>query len=384
MANKRDYYEVLGVAKGASEADIKKAYRQMAKKYHPDLNQGDKTSESKFKEVNEAYEVLGDKDKKTKYDQFGHAGVDPNFGAGAGGRGGYSGFNGFDDLGDIFDMFTGGGGFGGGSRRKNGPTKGPDIDLELEIEFNEAAFGVKKEIHINRNEVCTECKGSGAKAGTPVETCKACNGSGEVRFAQNSIFGRTISVRPCEECGGEGKKAKENCPTCYGKKLIRKSRKITIDVPAGVDSGMIMPLRNEGHAGSKGGPNGDVNIHFKVKASKIFRRKDMDVYEEVNLSITQAALGAEIKVPTLEGTVDYVIPEGTQTGTNFKLKSKGIPSVRYANQRGDLYFTVKVETPKKLSESQKEILRSFAATIGEGKKTDDKGFMGKVKEAFTK
>jgi len=383
MSNKRDYYEVLGVEKGASEADIKKAYRQMAKKHHPDLNQGDKTSEAKFKEVNEAYEVLSDKDKKVKYDQYGHAGVDPNFGGGGFG-GGFSGFGGggfgFDDLGDIFNMFTGGS--GSSSRRRTGPQKGQDINYELDVEFNEAVFGAKKELNIHRNEACTDCKGTGAKAGSDVETCKACGGTGEVRFAQNSLFGRTISVRPCEECGGEGKKVKDPCVTCSGKGYVRKNRKITIDVPAGVDSGMVMPLRGEGHNGTKGGPAGDVNIHFKVKPSKIFRRKDTDVYEDVLISITQASLGAEITVPTLEGDTKYTLSEGTQTGTTFKLKSKGIPNVRYTSQRGDLYFTVKVDVPKKLTEQQKDILKSFAATLGEN--VEDKSILEKMKGAFKK
>lgn len=385
MADKRDYYEILGVPKGSNEAEIKKAYRTMAKKYHPDLNQGDKASEAKFKEANEAYEVLSDKDKKAKYDQFGHAGVDPNFGAGGFGGGGFGGGGfGFDDLGDIFNMFTGGSGFGSSSsRRKTGPQKGQDISYELEIEFNEAVFGAKKELSIHRNESCTDCKGSGAKAGSAVETCTTCNGTGEIRFAQNSLFGRTISVRPCEECGGEGKKVKDPCTACSGKGFVRKNRKITIDIPAGVDTGMVMPLRGEGHSGTKGGPAGDVNIHFKVKPSKIFRRKDTDVYEEVLISITQASLGAEINVPTLEGETKYVISEGTQTGTTFKMKSKGIPSVRYANQRGDLYFTVKIDVPKKLTEQQKEILRSFAVTLGEDPE-NGKSFFGKVKEAFVK
>ena len=393
MANKKDFYEVLGVQKGATQAEIKKAYRQMAKKHHPDLNQGDKASEAKFKEANEAYEILNDKEKKAKYDQYGHAGVDPSYGGGGFGGGAYSGgFSGgggsanggfgFDDLGDIFNMFTGGSGYSSGGRRKAGPQKGQDISYELNLDFKEAAFGAKKELNIQRNEVCTECKGTGAKAGSAVETCKACSGSGEIRFAQNSIFGRTISVRPCEECAGEGKKVKDPCTSCAGKTFVRKNRKITVDIPAGVDTGMVMPLKGEGNSGAKGGPAGDVNIHFKVKPSKIFRRKDMDVYEEVLISISQASLGAEIDVPTLEGETKHTISEGTQTGTTFKLKSKGIPSVRYANQRGDLYFTVKVDVPKKLTDQQKDILRNFALTLGET--VDDKSFFGKVKDAFAK
>lgn len=384
MAVKRDYYEVLGVPKNASEEDIKKAYRQLAKKYHPDMNQGDKSSEAKFKELNEAYEVLGDMDKKAKYDQFGHAGVDPNGFGGAGGgfSGGFGGAGGFED---IFDMFFGGagGGFGGNTRKKSGPQKGADLKYELEIEFEEAAFGVKKDIHITRNETCTECKGSGAKPGTGAETCKACGGSGEIRFTQNTVFGRVMNVRPCDECRGEGKVIKEPCPQCMGRGSVRKSRKITLDIPAGVDTGSVMPLRGEGEPGLKGGSNGDLYVYMRVKPHKLFKREGINLYSEIPISFTQAALGDEIDVPTLEGKMKYSVPEGTQTGTTFRIKNKGIPSLKN-KMKGDLYFTVRVSVPKKLSEQQKELLRKYAEISTDNVDDQGKSFFDKVKDAFGK
>ncbi|MGE5632479.1 MAG: molecular chaperone DnaJ [Caulobacteraceae bacterium] len=386
MAAKRDYYEVLGVSKSATEEEIKKAYRQLAKKYHPDMNQGDKDAEAKFKEVNEAYEVLSDKDKKAKYDQFGHAGVDPNgFGGGTGGfGGGFGGFEGgFGDIGDIFDAFFGGAGFGSSSRRKSGPQKGADLKYELEIEFEEAAFGVKKDIHITRNETCTDCRGTGAKAGSSVETCKACGGTGEIRFTQSTVFGRVVNVRPCDECHGEGKVIKEPCPTCLGRGSVRKSRKITLDIPAGVDTGSVMPLRGEGEPGTKGAPKGDLYVYIRVKPHRLFKREGVNLYCEIPISFAQAALGAEISVPTLDGDAKYSIPEGTQTGTTFKLKSKGVPSLR-SNARGDLYFTVKVSVPRKLNEQQKDALRKFAEANGEQVDEQGKSFFNKMKDAFGK
>jgi len=384
MATKRDYYEVLGVSKSASEEEIKKAYRQLAKKYHPDMNQGDKSAEAKFKELNEAYEVLSDKEKKARYDQFGHAGVDPNGFGGAGGFGGGGFEGGFGDFGDIFDMFFGGsgGGFGGGgARRKSGPQKGADLKYELEIEFEEAAFGVRKDIQVTRNESCSECKGTGAKAGSKVETCKTCGGSGEVRFTQSTVFGRVVNVKPCDECHGEGKIIKEPCPQCMGRGNIRKTRKITIDIPAGVDNGSVMPLRGEGEPGSKGGPNGDLYIYMRVKPHKLFKREGINIYSEMPITFTQAALGDELDVPTLEGNVKFTIPEGTQTGTTFRVKSKGIPSLKN-KMKGDLYFTVKVVVPRKLSEEQKSLLRKYAEISGNNAEEQGKSFFDKVKDAF--
>lgn len=389
MASKRDYYEVLGVDKSASEEEIKKSYRKLAKKYHPDMNQGDKGAEGKFKELNEAYEVLSDKDKKARYDQFGHAGVDPN---GFGGGGGFSGFGGFGGstgaggFEDIFDMFFGGtGGFGstGSTRRKSGPLKGADLKYELEIEFEEAAFGVKKDIHVTRNETCNDCKGTGAKPGTSPETCKTCGGSGEVRFTQSTVFGRVMNVRPCDVCNGEGKVIKEPCSQCKGRGSNRKSRKITIDIPAGVDTGSVMPLRGEGEPGSRGGPNGDLYIYMRVKPHKLFKRDGINLYSEMPISFTQAALGDEIEVNTLEGKMKYSIPEGTQTGTTFRIKNKGIPSLK-SKVKGDLYFTVKVSVPKKLNEQQKELLKQYAAISGDDYDDQGKSFFDKVKDAFGK
>lgn len=378
MATKRDYYEVLGINKGANEDEIKKAFRKLAKQYHPDVNPDNKEAEAKFKEINEAYEVLSDKDKKAKYDQFGHAGVDPNGFGGAGG--GFEG--GFGDFGDIFDMFFGGsaGGFGG-SRSKSGPRKGADLKYEIEIDFKEAAFGVKKEISISRNESCTECKGSGAKTGSAVETCKKCGGSGEVRYTQSTVFGRVVNVRPCEECHGEGKIIKEPCPTCLGRGTVRKNRKITIEIPAGVDNGSVMPLRGEGEPGEKGGPKGDLYIYIRVKPHELFKRDGIHIFCEIPISFVQAAIGAEIDIPTLEETEKFVIPDGTQTGTTFKLKGKGIPSLR-SKTRGDLYFTVKVDVPKKLNDKQKQALKQFADAMGEDITGHGKTFFDKVKDAF--
>lgn len=383
MAVKRDYYEVLGVNKGTSEDDIKKAYRKLAKQYHPDMNQGNKDAEAKFKEVNEAYEVLSDKEKKAKYDQFGHAGVDPNgFGGAGGGFGGFEG--GFGDFGDIFDMFFGGSGFGGSSsRRKAGPQKGADLKYELEIDFVEAAFGVKKDIQVTRNETCTDCHGTGAKTGSGVENCKACGGTGEIRYTQSTVFGRVVNVRPCEQCHGEGKIIKEPCQTCSGRGSVRKTRKIKLDIPAGVDNGSVMPLRGEGEPGVKGGPNGDLYIYIRVKPHKLFKREGTNLYCEIPISFAQAALGDEINIETLDGEAKYMIPEGTQTGTTFKLKGKGIPGLR-SNARGDLYFTVKVSVPKKLNDQQRELLRSFAEASGEHLSGQEKSFFDKVKDAFGK
>ncbi len=384
MATKRDYYEVLGVSKSASEEEIKKAYRQLAKKYHPDMNQGDKSAEAKFKELNEAYEVLSDKDKKARYDQFGHAGVDPNGFGGAGGFGGGGFEGGFGDFGDIFDMFFGGssGGFGGGgARRRSGPQKGADLKYELEIEFEEAAFGVKKDIQVTRNENCNECNGTGAKAGSKVETCKTCGGSGEVRFTQSTVFGRVVNVKPCDECHGEGKIIKEPCPQCMGRGHIRKTRKITIDIPAGVDNGSVMPLRGEGEPGLKGGPNGDLYIYMRVKPHKLFKREGINLYSEMPITFTQAALGDELDVHTLEGNVKFTIPEGTQTGTTFRIKNKGIPSLKN-KLKGDLYFTVKIVVPRKLSEEQKNLLRKYAEISGNNAEDQGKSFFDKVKDAF--
>jgi len=379
VAVKKDYYEVLGVNKGASEEELKKAYRQLAKKYHPDMNPDNKESEAKFKEANEAYEVLSDKEKRGRYDQFGHAGTDPN---GFGGGGGFGGFGGFEGdvggFGDIFDMFFGGG--GGGGRRRGGPQKGADLKYEMEIEFEEAAFGVKKDVTIARNENCSECKGTGAKPGSRVDTCKTCGGVGEVRYTQNTLLGKVVNVRPCDECRGTGKQIKDKCSSCYGKGTVKKNRKISLDIPAGVDNGSVIPLRGEGEPGEKGGPNGDLYIYLRVKPHKLFKRDGVNIYSEMPISFVQAALGDEINIPTLDGDTKFTIPEGTQTGSTFKLKGKGIQSLR-SSSRGDQYFTVKVIVPKKLNEKQRESLKKFAE-ISED--SFGKSIFDKVKDAFAK
>lgn len=354
MAEKRDYYEVLGVSKGASDDEIKKAFRQQSKKYHPDLNPGNKEAEEKFKEVNEAYQVLSDPDKKAKYDQFGHAGVDPNFGAGAGG-----GFNGAGfDFGDIFgDIFGGFGGFGGGSRR-NGPRRGNDLRQVVDISFEEAAFGCKKTINLTKQEKCDTCKGSGAKPGTAPETCPHCNGTGQIQTQQRTILGYMTNVTTCPQCKGSGKIIKEPCRDCRGTGKVRKSKTIEINIPAGIDNGQTMQLSGQGEPGDRGGMNGDLLITIRVRPHPIFTRDGNNVYIDMPITFVQAALGATLKVPTLDGAVEYDIPEGTQSGTRFRLKGKGIPYIR-SKSRGDQYVTVNVEVPKNLTAKQKEILKEF-------------------------
>lgn len=354
MAEKRDYYEVLGVSKGASDDEIKKAFRQQSKKYHPDLNPGNKEAEAKFKEVNEAYQVLSDPDKKAKYDQFGHAGVDPNFGAGAGG-----GFNGAGfDFGDIFgDIFGGFGGFGGGSRR-NGPRRGNDLRQVVDISFEEAAFGCKKTINLTKQEKCDTCKGTGAKPGTTPETCPHCNGTGQIQTQQRTILGYMTNVTTCPQCKGSGKIIKEPCRDCRGTGKVRKSKTIEINIPAGIDNGQTMQLSGQGEPGDRGGVNGDLLITIRVRPHPIFTRDGNNVYIDMPITFVQAALGATLKVPTLDGAVEYDIPEGTQSGTRFRLKGKGIPYIR-SKSRGDQYVTVNVEVPKNLTAKQKEILRDF-------------------------
>ena len=342
MAGKRDYYEVLGVSRNASEADIKKAYRKLAKKYHPDVNPGNREAEAKFKEVNEAYEVLSDPQKKAQYDQFGHAGVNSN---GFGGTGG--GFADFDfGFGDIFESFFGGSGFGSSSRR-NAPQKGRDLRYNLEISFEEAAFGAEKEITILRMEKCDKCGGSGAKPGTTATTCSTCNGTGQVQYKQRTPFGQFINVKTCSACNGEGKIINNPCTMCHGKGQVRKSKKVKINVPAGIDDGQTISLRGEGDPGTKGGPPGDLYISISVRPHPLFTRKGYDIICEIPITFAQAALGAEIEVPTLDGRVKYSIHEGTQSGTVFRLKNKGVQDIQ-GYGRGDQYVKVIVEVPKNL------------------------------------
>ena len=379
MAEKRDYYEVLGIDKGASDVEIKKAFRTMAKQYHPDVNQDDKTAEAKFKEVNEAYEVLSDSQKRAQYDQYGHAGMDPN---GFGGFGG--GFSDFDmgGIGDIFEsFFGGGGGFGRSSRNKNGPQKGADLKYSMEIAFENAAFGVEKEISINRMELCTTCQGTGAKSGTKPSTCQHCGGSGQVQYKQSTPFGQFVNVKTCDICHGEGKIITNPCTACNGKGKIKKNIKMKINIPAGIDDGQTISLRGEGEPGVKGGPSGDLYVTIKVKAHPLFKRQGNDVICEMPITFVQAALGCELEVPTLDGKVKYTIPEGTQTGAVFRLKTKGIPFLR-GNGRGDQYVKVEIEVPKKLNERQKTMLREFADISGDDVHEQRKGFFDKMKDVL--
>lgn len=361
MADKRDYYEVLGVPKGAAEEDIKKAYRKLAKQYHPDLNPNDKTAENKFKEVGEAYEVLSDAQKRAQYDQFGHAGPQA--------QGGFGGdpFNGAGGFGDIFESFFGGNIFGGG--RRNGPEKGSDLRYDLTISFIEAAFGAKKDISIMREEHCSACKGSGAEPGTHAETCTVCKGTGQVRTTQNTLFGNFSSVSACYRCHGTGKEIKTPCHSCGGTGRVRAGRTLSINIPAGIDNGQAITLRGEGEPGQRGGPAGDLYIHITVLPHKQFRRKGYDLYMDYPVSFAQATLGSEVELPTLEDTIRYTVPDGTQPGTVFRIKQKGIKKLS-SEGKGDLYVTIRVEVPKKLTARQKELLREFdqGETLNERKK----------------
>ena len=380
MADKRDYYEVLGVQKGASAEEIKKAYRKQALKYHPDRNPDNKEAEEKFKEASEAYEILSDDDKRARYDQFGHAGVDPNFGAGQGG--GFSGFGGFGDFGDLGDIF--GSFFGGGasrSARQNGPRRGENVGIRLELTFEEAAFGCDKDVSVQRIENCTSCHGSGSADGV-IETCSYCKGAGQVRTTQNFMGMSMQSTSVCPQCNGRGKLVKNPCNTCRGKGKVRRTQKIKVKVPAGVDHGQSVRVRGEGCVGSNGGPNGDLLVEIYLKRHPIFTRQDMTVLCEVPISFTQAALGAKIQIPTLDGKVEYDIPEGTQTGTVFTLSGKGIPSVNNPKRRGDQRFVVVVETPTKLSKEQKELLRQLDGSMDKSSGSKSKKFFDYLKDFF--
>lgn len=378
--DKRDYYEVLGVDKSVSDDELKKAYRKAAKKYHPDLNPGDKEAEKNFKEVNEAYEVLSDKEKRARYDQFGHAGVDPNFGAGGGGYGG--GFNGdFGDLGDIFSSFFGGG-FGGRSRSNpNAPRKGNDAAAAVNLSFEEAAKGCRKTVKVTKIENCKECGGSGAEKGSQPKTCPVCHGTGQVATTQRTPFGVMQTQKVCDNCRGSGKIIDKPCHTCAGKGRIRHTVEQTVDIPAGIDDGQVINLRGGGDAGTNGGPSGDLRINVNVRPHPIFEREGYDVYCEIPITFTQAALGDEIVVPTLDGKVKFTIHEGTQPGDEFKLRGKGIQRLNYSG-RGDQYVKITVEVPKELSKAQKEKLREFENATDEKNYKKSKSFMNKLKDFF--
>ena len=376
---KRDYYEVLGLDKSASEDDIKKAYRKLAKQYHPDLHPDDKECEAKFKEINEAAQVLGDPEKRAKYDQYGHAAFDPNAGFGGGGfdAGGFGGFGGFGDIfGDLGDIF-GFGGFGGQGSRRAGPRRGDSVRASVSISFEEAAFGCKKEVQVGRVEECPDCKGSGCASGTTAEVCSNCGGTGSVKTTQRTPFGMMQSTGPCPKCGGTGKIIHQPCPTCRGKGKVRRNRRISVNIPAGINDGQTISIKGQGAAGEQGGPAGDLLVTVSVRESEQFERDGSSVLSAADISFAQAALGAEIEVPTLDGKVKLTIPEGTQPGAVFRLRGKGIPYVRGAG-RGDQYVTVTVAVPRNLSSAQKEALRAYARTMGEGVE-EPSGIFGKKK-----
>lgn len=380
MADKRDYYEVLGVGKGATDAEIKRAYRKLAKQYHPDSNQSDPEAEHKFKEATEAYEILSDGTKRQQYDQFGHAA----FSQGAGPGGGFGGF-GFDDVGDMFGDIFGDFFGGGGRRRANAPQKGANVQVAMELTFEEAVFGVEKEINVTVSEACESCHGTGAKDGTAKETCSQCAGSGQVRYNQKTLFGTVQSVRTCPSCHGTGQVIKERCDVCGGAGHTKEKKKISVSVPAGIDHGQSIRLRGKGEPGINGGPQGDIIITVMVKPHPFLERRGSDIYFTMPISFTQAALGDEIEVPTVDGKVSYSIKEGTQTHTKFRLRGKGVPNVNNPKYRGDQYVTVVVETPKNLSSREKELLKELA-DLREGKSSGHedkkKSFFEKVKDAL--
>ena len=381
--SKRDYYEVLGVSKTATQDELKKAYRKLARKYHPDLNKDNEEAAEKFKECNEAYSVLSDDQKRAQYDQFGHAAFENGGMGGGGGFGGAGGFGGFGGSGmeDIFDMFFGGQGGRGGSRAKTGPQRGADLRFDLEISFEEAAFGLEKEINLYRDETCDHCHGEGAEPGSKVESCPECNGTGYVRFTQNTMFGQMVNERPCSRCKGEGKIISEPCKECRGKGTVKRNKKLKVKIPAGVDNGSRLRVSGEGEAGAKGGPNGDLYVYLYVKPHKFFERDGTTVLCEVPINIVQATLGADIKVPTLDGQVTMKVPEGTQPGKVLRLKGKGIPSLR-GGSRGDQLVRIKVVVPTKLSDKQKDALRKFADISKDNINPEEKSFMDKVKDFF--
>lgn len=374
MADKRDYYEVLGVSKTATDDELKRAYRTLAKKYHPDMNPGDKEAEAKFKEINEAYGVLSDPNKRSQYDQFGHDAFDPS-------KGGV-GFDASDfDFGDILSSIFGGGfggfgGFGGGSseRRRNAPVRGGDVAQSVLISFEEAAFGCKREISYGQIVKCSDCGGTGAEKGTSPETCSVCHGTGQVTSTQRTPFGVMQTSHACDACRGTGKIIKSPCKNCRGKGYIKITRKIEVSIPAGIDNGQRIALRGEGDEGRNGGPAGDLIITVGVRAHSTFERDGFNIYCEVPVTFTEATLGATIKVPTLEGPVDYDIPEGTETGTEFILRGRGIQNVNSPSRKGDLHFTVNIEVPKNLTSQQKKLLSDFAASCGENNYSKRKKF----------
>ncbi len=375
--SKRDYYEVLGVGRDATAEEIKKAYRKLARQYHPDANKEDPDTDKKFKEINEAYQVLSDSTKRTQYDRFGHM----DTGANGFGSGGFDSgeFRGFGDFGDIFSEFFGGG-FGMRSQQR-GPQRGADLQYEMEISFEEAAFGVERDITIPRTENCGECGGTGAKKGTQTRTCPDCQGTGQQRKRQQTPFGEFVNVQTCPTCQGRGEIVDDPCTVCSGTGRVRERRKIHVKIPAGVDHGARMRMSGEGEAGEKGAPRGDLYILIRVKPHPVFQRHDYDVYSEIPISFVQAALGDDLEVDTLDGKVKLKVPAGTQTGSRFRIKGKGVPHMR-SSSRGDHHVRVTVVTPRKLNDKQKELLREFGLEGGQEVSKEDKGFFRKMKDAF--
>lgn len=388
MAEKRDYYEVLGVDRGADEDTLKKAYRKLAKKYHPDMNPGDKEAEAKFKEATEAYSVLSDPDKRRQYDQFGHAAFE--------GGGGAGGFGGFDfsgaDMGDIFgDIF--GDLFGGGRSRRanNGPQRGANLRAVVHISFEEAVFGCEKELELTLKDTCSSCGGSGAKPGTSPETCSKCHGTGQVTYTQQSMFGMIRNVQTCPDCGGSGQIIREKCTACRGTGYISSRKKIKVSIPAGIDDGQSIRIRDKGEPGRNGGPRGDLLVEVSVARHPVFQREGMNIFSTAPITYAQAALGGDVRISTVDGDVIYTVKPGTQTDTRIRLKGKGVPSLRSSSVRGDQYVTLVVQVPTRLSDEAKEALIRFDEACGNRPRSEKKeekggkkkkGFMEKVKEAF--
>lgn len=382
MATKKDYYELLNLQKGCSDDEIKKAYRKLAKKYHPDLNPDDKQAEQNFKDVSEAYEILSDSDKKARYDQFGHAGVDPNYagGAGSGGFGGFGDMGGF-DLGDIFEGFFGGGLGGGRSANPNAPRRGGDISVNLSLDFLEACKGCSKAVNITHLEKCSDCHGSGSAKGTDTQTCSDCGGAGQVKVQQRTPFGVMASTRACSHCGGKGKIITNPCNKCSGSGRMRITNKLDIQIPAGIDDGQTLSISSQGDSGINNGPNGDLHVTVIVRPHPLFTREGYDIWCEVPLKYSQVVLGDEIVIPTIDGKVQYSVPEGTQPNTVFRLKGKGVNHV-HGRGKGDQYVKITIEVPKKLTKQQKELLINFDDLLDDKHHTKQKGFLDKLKEAF--
>ncbi len=373
LASERDYYGILGVSRDSDDDEIKKAYRKKARKLHPDVNKDDPKAEEKFKELSEAFEILSDPNKRARYDQYGHSGINDNdFNFDDFAQGGFGGFE------DIFDMFFGGGGRGG---RRQGPQRGNDLQYRLMIDFEKAAFGGAEEISIPRTESCSTCHGTGAKPGTDTKTCPKCHGNGQIRTTQQTPFGHFAQTRVCDRCGGDGRIVETPCPDCNGNGKVRKQRKITVNIPAGVETGTRLRMTGEGEAGDHGAPSGDLYIVLQVKSHKIYTREGDDIHCEVPINFVQATLGDEIEVPTLEGKVKFTIPEGTQSGTSFRLKNKGIAHLN-GYGRGDEYITVKVVIPKTLNQKQKDLLMKFAEESGEEINPEHKGWLKKVRDVL--